>query len=112
MSTGPGATSLYVTGLDGRVWSKFFPDPARPGNWSPWFPLDKNIFSKPGGAGAGRALAAAQPASQPQSTQLPAGLVSAVNATLAPTDRLSSQPQPVRALQGGNAQSYRHDDRE
>jgi Domain of unknown function (DUF1929) len=38
ISTRPGATSLYVVGLDegkggGRVWSKFFPDPDNPNQW-------------------------------------------------------------------------------
>ncbi|MBL7487680.1 hypothetical protein I6A60_21930 [Frankia sp. AgB1.9] len=54
LSTGPGETSLYVTGLptadDGagnhgsQVWTKFFPDPNRPGQWTDWFALGPNVF--------------------------------------------------------------------
>ena len=52
VSTRRGGTSLYVVGLDegnggGRVWSKFFPDPQHPGQWSNWFPLGNNRF-RPG----------------------------------------------------------------
>jgi DUF1680 family protein len=52
ISTRPGGTSLYVVGLDeghggGRVWSKFFPDPANPTQWTGWFPLGDNVF-RPG----------------------------------------------------------------
>ena len=44
VSATPGGTSLYVIGLDegrggGRVWSKFFPDPDHPTQWTGWFPL-------------------------------------------------------------------------
>jgi hypothetical protein len=54
VSTGPGETSLYVMGLPNasdsagqsgsQVWTKFFPDPNRPGQWSDWFPLGPNVF--------------------------------------------------------------------
>lgn len=52
ISTTPGCTSLYLVGLDeghggGRVWTKFFPDPQRPGQWTDWFPLGSNVF-RPG----------------------------------------------------------------
>ena len=52
ISTRPGGTSLFLVGLDegqggGRVWSKFFPDPDRPAQWTPWFPLGENRF-RPG----------------------------------------------------------------
>jgi hypothetical protein len=55
LSTGPGQTSLYVMGLDGaadgfgshgsQVWSKSFPDPNRPGQWTDWFSLGPNVFT-------------------------------------------------------------------
>jgi hypothetical protein len=50
LSTGPNATNLFVVGLDnegkggGRVYSKFFPDPVHPRDWSDWFPLGDNVF--------------------------------------------------------------------
>jgi hypothetical protein len=44
LSTVPGGTSLYVLGFDGQVWSRFFPDLVRQGEWSAWFPLGPNIF--------------------------------------------------------------------
>jgi hypothetical protein len=50
VSTARGATSLYVVGLDneglggGKVYSKFFPDPTHPNDWSDWFPLGSNVF--------------------------------------------------------------------
>jgi len=44
LSAKPGETALYVIGFDGKVWSKFFPDPSRPGSWSPWFPQGENTF--------------------------------------------------------------------
>ena len=52
VSTRPGGTSLFVVGLDeghgnGRVWSKFFPDPQHPNQWSDWFPIGDNVF-RPG----------------------------------------------------------------
>jgi hypothetical protein len=54
ISTRPGGTSLYLVGLDegqggGRVWSKFFPDPDHPTQWTGWFPLGENRF-RPGSA--------------------------------------------------------------
>ena len=45
VSSAPGATSLYVIGLDneglggGKVYTKFFPDAAHPGDWSDWLEL-------------------------------------------------------------------------
>ena len=39
LSTVPGGTSLYVLGLDGKVWSNFFPPPDRPTEWDGWWPL-------------------------------------------------------------------------
>ena len=50
LSGGPGATSLYLVGLDeghggGRVWTKFFPATDKPDQWSPWFPLGDNVFT-------------------------------------------------------------------
>ena len=48
LSTLPGGTSLYVLGFDGQVWTRFFPDPMRQGEWSSWFPLGPNLF--PGGS--------------------------------------------------------------
>jgi DUF1680 family protein len=52
ISTMPGGTSLYVVGFDeghggGRVWSKFFPDPAHPDRWTGWFPVSDKVF-RPG----------------------------------------------------------------
>jgi DUF1680 family protein len=44
LSTVPNGTSLYVLGLDGQIWSRFFPDGEHPGQWSPWFPLGPNVF--------------------------------------------------------------------
>jgi hypothetical protein len=44
LSTAPGATSLYLVGLDAQVWSKFFPDAGNPGHWSSWFALGPNTF--------------------------------------------------------------------
>jgi hypothetical protein len=44
LSTGPGATSLYIIGADGQVWTKFYPDPQHPGEWTGWLPLGPNIF--------------------------------------------------------------------
>jgi hypothetical protein len=46
LSTKPGGTSLFILGLDGRVWSTFF-DPENPG-WQPWFAIGANTF--PAGA--------------------------------------------------------------
>jgi len=48
LSTVPGGTSLYVLGLDGKVWSNFFPAPDGSLRWNGWFALGDNIF--PGGA--------------------------------------------------------------
>jgi Beta-L-arabinofuranosidase, GH127 catalytic domain len=39
LSTVPGGTSLYVLGLDRKVWTNFFPAPDRPGEWDGWWPL-------------------------------------------------------------------------
>jgi hypothetical protein len=43
LSTGPGATSLYVVrsklGDANKVWTKFFPDSDNPGKWTDWFDL-------------------------------------------------------------------------
>ncbi|KAH0563317.1 hypothetical protein GP486_002110 [Trichoglossum hirsutum] len=54
LSTRPGGTGLYALGFpnadDGhgikgsQVWTKFFPDPSHPNQWSDWFPLGPNIF--------------------------------------------------------------------
>lgn len=63
VSTRSGETSLFVVGLDnvgrggGRVWSAFFPDAERPGEWSPWFPLGDNVF-RPGARVAALSLSA------------------------------------------------------
>ena len=43
LSTGTGATSLYVTGLDGQIWTNFFPS-ANAGQWSGWMALGPNTF--------------------------------------------------------------------
>jgi len=42
-----GAVSLYVIGIDGRVWSNFWPAP-RPGStdWNGWFPIGENTFPR------------------------------------------------------------------
>src|SRR5260370_38754336 len=37
VSTGPGGTSLYTLPHNGSVWSKYFPDTKRPGQWTDWF---------------------------------------------------------------------------
>ena len=44
LSLTEGATSLYGIGLDGRVWSNFFP--ASNNQWSGWFALGDNVFPK------------------------------------------------------------------
>ncbi len=48
LSTRPGGTSLFVVGKDEQVWSQFFPDPTKSGQWSDWFPLgpDPNTLPK------------------------------------------------------------------
>ena len=46
LSTGPGATSLYIIGADGQVWTKFYPAPQHPGEWTGWIPLGPNIFHR------------------------------------------------------------------
>jgi hypothetical protein len=48
LSTVPGGTSLYVVGLDGKVWTNFFPagDELR---WSGWTALGDNVFRIIGG---------------------------------------------------------------
>ncbi len=38
-----GAVSLYVVGLDGKVWSNFWPS-ADSGQWAGWFPVGDNTF--------------------------------------------------------------------
>jgi hypothetical protein len=43
LSTGLNATSLYVMGLDGQVWTNFFPSQVA-GQWSGWIPLGPNTF--------------------------------------------------------------------
>ena len=45
--SGEGAVSLYVVGIDGRVWSNFWPAP-RPGStdWNGWFPIGENTFPR------------------------------------------------------------------
>jgi hypothetical protein len=46
LSGAPGAASLFLVGLDneglggGKVFTKFFPDPTRPGQWSDWLALE------------------------------------------------------------------------
>ena len=44
LSTGAGATSLFVLGFDNRIWSRYYPDAAHPGQWSDWFPLGLGAF--------------------------------------------------------------------
>jgi Tol biopolymer transport system component len=48
LSARPGETSLYILGLDGQVWTNYFPDNSHPGQWSGWLPLGPNVF--PAGA--------------------------------------------------------------
>jgi hypothetical protein len=38
-----GAVSLYAAGLDGRVWSAFWPSGSG-SDWSGWFPIGENTF--------------------------------------------------------------------
>jgi hypothetical protein len=45
LSLSRGATSLYVVGIDGRVWSNFYPSVTKPGQWSGWFPIGSNLFA-------------------------------------------------------------------
>jgi hypothetical protein len=45
LSLSQGATSLYVVGLDGQIWSNFFPSDGHP-EWSGWFALGPNTFPK------------------------------------------------------------------
>ena len=44
VSSLPGATSLFVVGLDGRIWSKFYDPRIADAKWSDWFPLGDNTF--------------------------------------------------------------------
>ena len=44
LSTVPGGTSLYVVGLDGKVWTNFFPAADGSPRWNGWFPLADNVF--------------------------------------------------------------------
>jgi len=44
VSSLPGATSLFVVGLDGRIWSKYFDPRIADANWSDWFSLGDNTF--------------------------------------------------------------------
>ena len=37
-----GAVTLFVPGLDGKVWSAYWPD--KPGKWSAWYPIGDNTF--------------------------------------------------------------------
>ena len=39
-----GAVSLYIIGLDGKVWSNFWPSAAGSIQWSGWFPVGNNNF--------------------------------------------------------------------
>jgi hypothetical protein len=41
--TDEGAVSLYVVGIDGKVWSNFWPA-GNTANWNGWFPIGQNIF--------------------------------------------------------------------
>jgi hypothetical protein len=43
-----GSCTLFVPGLDGKIWSNFWPSPNNPGQWSGWFPVGDNTF--PAGA--------------------------------------------------------------
>ena len=51
LSTAPGATSLYVVGLDKRgTWGRksvheFFPDSKHPGDWNDWLVLEDRDVS-------------------------------------------------------------------
>jgi type II restriction enzyme len=44
VSSLPGAASLFVVGLDGRIWSKFYDPRIADAKWSDWFPLGDNTF--------------------------------------------------------------------
>jgi hypothetical protein len=44
LSTLLGGTSLYVLGLDGKVWTNFFPAADGTARWNGWFPLGDNLF--------------------------------------------------------------------
>jgi hypothetical protein len=50
LSLSGGATSLYVLDSDGKVWSKYFPDPRRPGQWADWFSLGPDTLTFPQGS--------------------------------------------------------------
>jgi hypothetical protein len=52
LTTGANETSLFILGFDGKVWTKFFPDPDNPTMWSAWHPLNLKVFP------TGRAIAA------------------------------------------------------
>jgi hypothetical protein len=41
--TDEGAVSLYVIGIDGKVWSNFWPA-GNTVNWNGWFPIGDNVF--------------------------------------------------------------------
>ncbi|MGA8055083.1 MAG: hypothetical protein WCA12_14705, partial [Burkholderiales bacterium] len=44
LSTVPGGTSLYVLGLDRKVWTNFFPAADGSARWNGWFALADNVF--------------------------------------------------------------------
>src|SRR5258708_1456929 len=44
LSPSPGGTSLYLLGLDGKVWTNFFPAADGSARWNGWFHLDDNTF--------------------------------------------------------------------
>ena len=35
---------MAVGNRGSQVWTRFFPDPNRPGQWSDWFALGPNVF--------------------------------------------------------------------
>ena len=46
VSTVPGATSLYIVGLDGQVWTNFYPAANGGSKWNGWLALGPNVFPK------------------------------------------------------------------
>jgi hypothetical protein len=44
ISTTEGGTSLFVIGIDGKVWSTFFDPRQQNPSWQPWFAIHDNVF--------------------------------------------------------------------
>jgi uncharacterized protein len=80
ISTRSSGTSLYVLGTDGKVWTNYFPDREKPGEWTGWYALAPEktfptgttitaVTTRPGGT----SLFAIGPDDKVWSTYWPAG---------------------------------------